>query len=485
MSITPVLDNTAFPYSAVVRVVVTFVDGSVVYGSGAVVGRNDVLTAAHVVGATDPVAVRNVRVQPAYDDGRTPFGNFDAVGWQASQLIPDGDRFITFDEVRRDYAILTVGGNEGIGVITGQFDLRAAPTGFGRTEVAVAGYPTVAGGDSMTLGRGFVRNTDDLLTTFLNAGDLRGLSGGGIWVEGGSGPEIIGVYSSTGGHAALDREDLAILNRWIAQNDVTRWRGSSADESRSGDFRDDRLVGKRGDDDLFGGGGSDRLAGGRGADDLRGGPGDDLVYGGPGADNLRGGAGSDRLKGDRGPDRIVAGRGDDELSGGKGADRVVGQRGADDLSGGDGEDFLRGGPGRDELHGGRGADVVLGGAGADELSGGGGRDDLRGRSGDDILDGGRGGDHLSAGPGRDRIDGGRGEDTLRGGQGADAFVFSGGDGRDRIRDFDAGVDRLIFEGLPRSEIAVSDQAGGTLRLDYLGGSVRLDADRADLDIEFA
>lgn len=44
---------TQYPYTAVVHLEVTFADGSQVRGSGAVIGRNDILTATHVLYSPD------------------------------------------------------------------------------------------------------------------------------------------------------------------------------------------------------------------------------------------------------------------------------------------------------------------------------------------------------------------------------------------------------------------------------------------------
>lgn len=67
---------------------------------------------------------------------------------------------------------------------------------------------------------------------------------------------------------------------------------------------------------------------------------------------------------------------------------------------------------------------------------------------------------LSGGEGADRIRGGQGTDTLSGGTGADVFVFTAGDGSDRIRDFQIGVDKLLFLGTPAKNIITRSVQGG-------------------------
>jgi Ca2+-binding RTX toxin-like protein len=64
----------------------------------------------------------------------------------------------------------------------------------------------------------------------------------------------------------------------------------------------------------------------------------------------------------------------------------------------------------------------------------------------DYVYGGAGNDAIDGGAGDDWIDGGAGNDTLTGGAGADNFVFNALDNtKDIIKDFDRGVDHLVFD----------------------------------------
>jgi Ca2+-binding RTX toxin-like protein len=56
--------------------------------------------------------------------------------------------------------------------------------------------------------------------------------------------------------------------------------------------------------------------------------------------------------------------------------------------------------------------------------------------------------------GNDTITGGRGNDTMTGLGGEDDFVFSRGDGFDRITDFATGVDDLVLRGISPSQVKV-------------------------------
>ncbi|SMO93958.1 Calx-beta domain-containing protein [Paracoccus laeviglucosivorans] len=126
------------------------------------------------------------------------------------------------------------------------------------------------------------------------------------------------------------------------------------------------------------------------------------------------------------------------------ANRLIGNSGNNVLDGMAGNDVLLGGLGNDALRGGDGADILQGGAGADLLSGGNGADNLQGGAGRDNLQGGMGSDTLV---------GGTEADVLTGGADRDVFVFNMaaesrlGLGRDRIADFQVGVDDIDLRGM--------------------------------------
>ncbi len=102
----------------------------------------------------------------------------------------------------------------------------------------------------------------------------------------------------------------------------------------------------------------------------------------------------------------------------------------DRQGGTDGDDDLAGTTGRDLLLGFDGDDVLVGLSGDDQLIGGRGDDTLSGGAGHDKLEGGEGADLLRGKSGNDSVVGGNGADTLRGQGGDDAL--SGGADDDRI-----------------------------------------------------
>jgi VCBS repeat-containing protein len=132
------------------------------------------------------------------------------------------------------------------------------------------------------------------------------------------------------------------------------------------------------------------------------------------------------------------------------------------------------GTGADEIvTGGRSNDFLYGNAGSDRLYGGLGEDKLYGGDGWDLLVGGKGEDRLYGGNGNDVLIGGKGEDLLFGGLGADVFEFGRNDReRDRIGDFELGVDKLhLSDGvtitgtlLAHGSTFVSLSSGGSIEL---------------------
>jgi RTX toxins and related Ca2+-binding proteins len=129
-----------------------------------------------------------------------------------------------------------------------------------------------------------------------------------------------------------------------------------------------------------------------------------------------------------------------------GNDTVNGSNYDDVINGGGGDDVLRGRNGNDILQGSGGNDTLQGEAGDDGLNGGNGNDTLQGGLGDDVLIGGLG---------NDRLFGGQGNDVYSGGDGVDRFFFEASDGaggKDRISDFEDGVDLIVLRGITITDL---------------------------------
>ncbi|WP_188670333.1 M10 family metallopeptidase C-terminal domain-containing protein [Neptunicoccus cionae] len=256
----------------------------------------------------------------------------------------------------------------------------------------------------------------------------------------------------------------------------------------AGSSKADVLFGVAGSNVLIGGARGDRLIGRNVEDSLFGNQGNDTLSGGNGADKLAGNGGKDALFGDYHNDVLNGGRGDDQLYGGAGADVLEGGQGGDTLYGEDYNDSLFGGQGSDKLYGGDDRDTLYGEAGKDRLFGGGdGGDVLYGGNGKDWLYsgaedgsgggyardyyGGNGNDRMFGGDGNDYFYGGAGKDTMTGGAGYDVFQFSEEAGRDRIKDFENGIDRISLSGVgfEFADLKFVSKAGGESTLIKVNG----------------
>lgn len=103
----------------------------------------------------------------------------------------------------------------------------------------------------------------------------------------------------------------------------------------------------------------------------------------------------------------------------------------------------------------------MAGLGNDTLNGGGGADILNGDSGGDSLFGGDGSDILRGGPGNDTLTGGAGE--------ADVFAFTGAanEGRNIIKDFEDGLDKIEIGGTVKfSDVSIANAGGGNTRVSW-------------------
>lgn len=115
-----------------------------------------------------------------------------------------------------------------------------------------------------------------------------------------------------------------------------------------------------------------------------------------------------------------------------------------------------------------------------------GNDLLMGSLAGDSVDGGEGDDLILTGGGSDTVIGGTGDDRLGGGADGDSFVFRAGDGLDRILDYDATEDEIVFDGLAFGDLTIADTGTGDVSITYSGGVLTVEnASAADfLEQEF-
>lgn len=282
----------------------------------------------------------------------------------------------------------------------------------------------------------------------------------------------------------------------------------------SGGAGRDRLYGRDGNDILVGGADGDQLYGGTGADVMDGGAGDDLFFVDDPGDRIveRAGQGIDFVYSALGrameanvENLALTGSLDERVFGNAEDNRIFGNAGRNILEGRGGNDRLDGGSGADALAGGIGDDIydvddpsdrviertgegidliytassermaanvenlILTGGATAKVFGNDEGNIIRGNTGRNILFGENGDDELIGAGGADVLIGGLGKDILRGGADADRFLFRDvsetppGAGRDVIRDFQAGLDRIDLRPIDKP-----DDLDGEQTFTYIG-----------------
>ena len=205
---TEVHTRTAYPYSAIVLLVVTFPDGTMAAGTGTVVGVNDVLTATHMLySPSNGGWASKVEVYPGADfngltgqieDKPVKLGTYswESKAWP-TQSFANADHS-TFSAAESQYDVALLGLSTPLGTQTGWYGLAS---GYDNAQWAnVLGYSSDATG--MMSGKVYViRDTSAslYLTTGGVSSDLlsHGSSGGPLYVIGQDGkPYVIGVKSA-------------------------------------------------------------------------------------------------------------------------------------------------------------------------------------------------------------------------------------------------------------------------------------------------
>lgn len=222
-----------YPFSAVTSIITTWKDGTQGFGSGAMVGANDVLTAAHVVyNESKGGFPASVTVIPGRFDAYYPFGAHDAATVHVHPEYAAGDR-------NEDLAMLTL--STDLGNETGWFGFNAPTTvsGYQGHLVESAGYPGDwygwSGGASVPGYTSGVIDYADVDTLYFasfagpyydeDLDSWPGQSGSPIVYThpGDGGFYVVGVvsYQRTDGQgngynaAASLFDDLALVNQWV------------------------------------------------------------------------------------------------------------------------------------------------------------------------------------------------------------------------------------------------------------------------------
>lgn len=205
---TEVTTLSTYPYSAITHLRITFPDGTIMGGTGALVGRNDILTATHVIYNPDhggwasslsiATGVDYNSITGWYEsDSLVPLANFrwEASAWPEQTFATGDNQTLTGAESQYDIALIGI--SEPIGDRLGWFGVAA---GYDLPQWASQiGYPS--GSTGMMFGRAWIEH-DPIYSTYSSStssgSDIMGpgSSGGPLYIYQDGAPYIIGVKSS-------------------------------------------------------------------------------------------------------------------------------------------------------------------------------------------------------------------------------------------------------------------------------------------------
>ncbi|CTQ55909.1 Cyclolysin [Roseibium album] len=342
------------------------------------------------------------------------------------------------------------------------------------TTTALSDGTVIHGTADATTSDGNTLSVGDVSFAHETWGSNTTVDGDGVFIE-----------ADNGRDAFIATNDSGVSRSFARSAIVTGAAGNDVFDAASS-FGSMFMDGKGGNDSLTGGFANDVILGGIGNDTIEAGSGQDVIFGDQGNDQIDGGLGSDTViysqsgsgvsvnlatgtgsGGDAAGDtltnveNIVGSEHADILVGDENDNALEGLGGNDDLSGASGDDILSGGAGADQLDGGAGDDVADyttsgsaveidltdgtasgGDATGDVLTSieslfGSGHDDrLRGDGNANRLYGLDGDDQLRGESGNDVLSGGAGNDALLGGAGDDTYVVGFGHEAIGIYDFD-------------------------------------------------
>lgn len=264
---------TSYPYRTVVYIESRYPDGYTSAGTGTVVGRNDVLTATHVV--YNPAHGGNaskVTVYPGADVNtvtdrleKQPYGSFSVSTWHAypTQVYADSDNsLLTSAETQYDVALLTTA--KAIGDEVGWMGLANGYNSAG--SASAIGYPE--GSTGMMLGQvAYDKDSHySVYKAYSGAGtDLMGpgSSGGPLYVSSGDGYYVIGVKSSGDTSSNFWADIGLVYNQLLTQmsNNDSQLPATTSDGSvnRSGSTANDSFNATASKEYFDGGAGFDKI----------------------------------------------------------------------------------------------------------------------------------------------------------------------------------------------------------------------------------
>jgi V8-like Glu-specific endopeptidase len=220
------VDDDQYPATTGIYIEATWYGYGTYIGSGVLVGRNDILSAAHVIyNAGRGGLADDIKLFPSYDPDAQ---NNVEVDWTVVHYYPDfdpdGDGRLfpgdfnsgTLAETEIDIALFTL--SEAAGDLYGWMGVDY---NFGGGNVGVLGHPGIYGTQPM-YDSGSVRRAEFNDSAFIYNADLEvnpGNSGGAVFYDYGNGPYVIGLVS-TGAAAVSVAGHEFWLRDYIRDNDV-------------------------------------------------------------------------------------------------------------------------------------------------------------------------------------------------------------------------------------------------------------------------
>lgn len=224
---TSYVNDDAYPFLTVAYIETRF-GNEWFTGSGVLVGRNDVLTASHVVYHANYGPADEVKVYFSYDPDLFNSPYYAVYANYYTNFDPDGDGYLTFGDGRPgdslggaelDVALLSL--STAVGDTLGWMGMDFS---FTSGTVNVTGHPGVYSNymvnDVDYVWKDSVDQTIDISNLEINPGN----SGGPIWLDTGNGPYVVGVVStgiaapSLSPHAQWLKDIISDNDRFLPDN---------------------------------------------------------------------------------------------------------------------------------------------------------------------------------------------------------------------------------------------------------------------------
>ncbi|MBB4286950.1 trypsin-like serine peptidase [Roseospira goensis] len=232
-------DDDQYPARAVVFIESTW--GTQTFtGTGFLVGRNDIVTASHVLydqtlGGTPDY----VRVAPSYEPGAPDNVFYDDFQYHYyPDFDPDGDGLLETGDLRlntlrgSEYDMALISLREPVGDVYGWFGVDP---GFSGGAVGLLGHPALYGRALMYDGGSVWHHSQDSVLYYNNDLEVNpGNSGGPVYYDYGDGPFAVGVVS-TGLVATSFRDHWWWISDVMTENDALLADGSAPDDDPPSD----------------------------------------------------------------------------------------------------------------------------------------------------------------------------------------------------------------------------------------------------------